>query len=141
MNLQALEPLIGEWATSATLPGADKVVRGRTTFEWLEGGGYLIQRSTADDPVFPRGVMVVGPEVTGERIVQHYFDSRGVARVYEVSFENGVLRFWREDPDDFSQRYTGHLNADATVIDGAWELRNEGETWQHDFELSYTKVT
>ncbi len=79
--------------------------------------------------------------MTGERIVQHYFDSRGVARVYEVGFENGVLRFWREDPDDFSQRYTGHLNADATVIDGAWELRNEGETWQHDFELSYTKVT
>lgn len=87
-DVQQLEPLVGEWATEVRLPGEDEVVRGSTTFEWLEGGGYLIQRAVMDDPAFPRGVMVIGPDAAGERVVQHYFDSRGVARVYDVSFED-----------------------------------------------------
>ena len=114
------------------------VVRGRTTFEWLEGGGYLIQRAVMDDPVFPRGVMVIGPDAAGERVVQHYFDSRGVARIYDVSFADGVLRLWR-DGADFAQRYSGRLSADAMTIDGAWEICEDGETWRHDFVLTYSK--
>ena len=74
-DVQHFEPLVGEWTTKVRMPGSDEVVRGRTTFEWLEGGGYLIQRAVMDDPVFPRGVMVVGPDAGGERVVQHPFDS------------------------------------------------------------------
>jgi len=59
MEMQAWQPLVGEWAIAIRLPGDDGVIGGRTTFEWLEGGGYLIQRSVAEDPRFPRGVMVV----------------------------------------------------------------------------------
>ena len=63
MELEDLEPLVGEWATSATLPGSEpkRVVSGRTTFAWLERGGYLVQHAAADDPAFPVGVMVIGP--------------------------------------------------------------------------------
>ena len=71
--------------------------------------------------------------------MQHYFDSRGVARAYDVSFEDGVLRLWRDGPD-FAQRYHGRLSADAMTIDGAWEICEDGETWRHDFELTYNKV-
>jgi hypothetical protein len=140
MQIEALEPLIGEWVTEVRLPpGGGDPVRGRTTFEWLEGGGYLIQRATTDDPVFPRGVMVIGPTADGERVVQHYFDSRGVARVYEISFDDGVLRLWR-DGADFAQRYSGRLSADGTTIEGAWERSDDGTTWEHDFDLTYTRV-
>ena len=93
-----------------------------------------------DDPVFPRGVMVIGPDAAGERVVQHYFDSRGVARVYEVGFEDGVLRLWRDDEPEFAQRYSGRLSADGATIDGAWEGCEDGTTWRHDFDLSYSKV-
>ena len=139
MEVQALEPLVGEWTTEVRLPGSDEVIRGRTSFEWLEGGGYLIQRSVMDDPVFPRGVMVIGPDTSGERVVQHYFDSRGVARVYDIGFEDGVLRLSRDDPD-FAQRYSGRLSVDGRTVDGAWELCRDGETWEHDFDLSYTRA-
>ena len=77
MDVQGLEPLVGEWRVEIRIPREDALVRGRTTFEWLEGGGYLIQRAAIDVPVFPRGVMVIGPDAGGERVVQHPFDSRG----------------------------------------------------------------
>jgi hypothetical protein len=140
MEMQAFQPLVGEWAIEIDFPGHDGVIGGRTTFEWLEGGGYLIQRSVVDDPRFPRGVMVFGPDVGGERIVQHYFDSRGIARIYDVSFEDGVLRLWRDD-DDFAQRYAGRLSADGRTVDGTFERSDDGVEWLHDFDLTYTKVS
>jgi hypothetical protein len=141
MEIQELEPLVGEWVTEVRMPpGGGEPVRGRTTFEWLEGGGYVIQRATMENPVFPRGVMVIGPAATGERIVQHYFDSRGVARVYEISLDDGVLRLWRDDAD-FAQRYSGAIGPDAMTIEGAWEICHDGTTWEHDFDLTYTRVT
>jgi len=141
MRLEELEPLVGAWTTEVRMPpGGGEPVRGRTTFEWLDGGGYLIQRVTMDNPVFPRGVMVIGPTAGGERIVQHYFDSRGVARVYEVSFEDRVLRLWRDKDADFAQRYTGRLSADGTTIEGAWERSDDGCNWEHDFDLTYTRA-
>jgi hypothetical protein len=140
MDVRELQPLVGEWTTEAEVPWQDAIVHGRTTFEWLQGGGYLIQRAVMDDPVFPRGVMVIGPDASGERVVQHYFDSRGVARVYDVSFDDGVLRLWRDGPD-FAQRYSGRIDAEGTVIAGAWEICDDGETWRHDFDLTYRKAT
>lgn len=141
MDLQSLEPLVGEWATEARFPDGT-VIGGVTTFAWLEGGGHLVQRSTTDDPLIPRGVMVLGPwSGSGRdgRIVQHYFDSRGVARVYDVGLEAGVLRLSRDD-DDFAQRYEGRLDGDGAAIRGAWEMsRDHGATWAHDFELDYLR--
>jgi hypothetical protein len=137
--LQDLEPLVGNWRTEATMPVSGEIVAGRTSFAWLERGGYLIQRASAEDPAFPVGIMVIGPDAGGERIVQHYFDSRGVARVYDVSLEDGVLRLWR-DGEDFAQRYSGRLDAEAGTITGAWERCDDGESWQHDFDLNYAKL-
>lgn len=139
MDVQELEPLVGEWRTEVRMPGRVEVVHGRTTLEWLDGGAYLIQRAEMDDPVFPRAVMVIGPAVGRGGVVQHYFDSRGVARVYDISFEDGVLRLARDD-DDFAQRYSGRLSADGARIEGAWEICEDGATWKHDFDLNYTKI-
>ena len=139
MQVHELEPLVGEWATEVRMPGDDEVIRGRTTFEWLEGGGYLIQRAEMEDPVFPRGVMAIGPAAGGDRVVQHYFDSRGVARIYEISLEDGVLRLWRDDAD-FAQRYSGRLSADGSTIEGAWEISDDGIAWRHDFDLTYRSM-
>jgi hypothetical protein len=42
--LQPFDALIGRWATEATHPAVDAVVPGNVTFEWLDGGQFLIQR-------------------------------------------------------------------------------------------------
>jgi hypothetical protein len=139
MEVRALEPLVGEWRTAVELPGREETIGGRTTFAWLPGGSYLIQHAVVDGPQFPNGIMVIGPDAGGDRIVQHYFDSRGVARVYEIALEDGVLRLWR-DGADFAQRYTGRFGVDGTTIRGAWERCDDGTSWQLDFRLGYTRL-
>ena len=137
-DMEGLEPLVGEWTTEVVMPGSDEVLPGQMSVERLEGGGYLIQRWAMEDPRFPRGITVIGPDRSGELIVQHYFDSRGVARVYEISLENGVLRLSRDD-EDFAQRYTGRFSDDGSAIEGAWERTEDDGTWVHDFDLTYRR--
>jgi hypothetical protein len=139
LQLETLEPLVGGWTTQATFVDRDDVFRGTTTFAWFGGGSYLIQHASMEDPIFPTAIMLTGPAVGGERVVQHYFDSRGIARIYEVSLEGGLLRLWRDDAD-FAQRYSGRFGADGSTIEGAWEIREPGEGWRHDFAFSYTRV-
>ncbi len=139
-DMEALEALVGEWTTEATMPGTGEPVHGEMTVEWLEGGGYLIQRSTMEDPRFPRAITVIGPDRSGEMIVQHYFDSRGVARVYEIALEHGVLTLSRDDAD-FAQRFTGRFSDDGSTVEGAWERTEEDGTWVHDFDLVYRRRT
>lgn len=136
MDLTALEPLIGSWTTTVVLPpGGGEPVRGRTTFAWLERGGYVVQRASMEDPRFPTGVMVLGPSYDGDGFAQHYFDSRGVARIYELTLADGVLRLARDHPG-FSQRFTGQVSDGR--IEGAWE-KDEGAGWVHDFDLTYVR--
>jgi hypothetical protein len=121
-----LDPLVGEW-----ILGDPAAPVGRTSFTWLEGNHFLIQRWTVDIPGAPDGIAILD----GER--QHYFDSRGIARVYQMSLADGVWQLWRAG-DDFHQRFTGRI--DGATITGAWEISPDGERWEHDFDLVYTKV-
>ena len=145
-SLEALKPLVGAWRLVATfkdMPPAD--IGARVTFEWLPGERFLIQRWEIPIPEAPDGIAIIGPDPEHEgNYLQHYFDSRGIARVYKMSFENGVWTLWRDEADfsplDFSQRYTGTFSADGKTITGVWEICHDGTTWEHDFDLSYTKA-
>ena len=137
-DMEGLEPLVGEWMTEVVMPGSEEVLPGQMSVEWLDGGGYLVQRWTMEDPRFPRGITVIGPDRSGELIVQHYFDSRGVARIYDLSLENGVLRIWRDDAD-FAQRFTGRFTDDGSAIEGAYERTEPDGTWVHDFDVTYRR--
>ncbi len=85
--------------------------RGRISFEWLSEGSFLVQRWE----------------------VEHH-DSR----VYERSLRDGVWKLWRDSPG-FSQRFTGTFGDDGNTITGFWEKSGDGEAWEHDFDLAYTK--
>jgi hypothetical protein len=138
--MDALDALVGEWTMVATPPGGPPWPgEARVNFEWL-GDAYLIERWTVDMPEAPDGIAVLGPDESGERLVQHYFDTRGVARVYSMSLEDGVWKLWR-DGDDFSQRFSGTFSDDGRRIDGRWEIAHDGETWETDFDLTYEKIS
>lgn len=59
--LKEMEVLVGEWSQQAT-PVGDEPWPGeaQTTFEWLEGGQLLLERSTVEMPEAPNGVCVYG---------------------------------------------------------------------------------
>jgi hypothetical protein len=135
-SLEHLQVLVGEWETD--VPGVE--AKGRTTFEWLEGGGFLVEHSTVDRPEFPNAICIIGSTGPDGGLQQHYFDSRGVARVYEMTLENRVWTLFRAGPD-WPQRYVGVLSEDGNTITGRWERGPEpGAPLEHDFDISYTRV-
>lgn len=145
-TLDRLDALTGEWQTEATFeagffgPGSPPVTGlGRTTFEWLPGRFFLIQRFGAEHPDAPAGIAIIGAAQDHEAFTQHYYDSRGVSRVYQMSFDGRAWKLWREAPG-FWQRYTGVLAEDGTTVTGAWEASKDGRDWRHDFRFTYTRT-
>jgi hypothetical protein len=137
-TLAPLNTLVGEWTIEATHPAyPDTVVPGGATFEWLEGERFLIQRSRADHPDFPDSIAVVGAAEDG--LSMHYFDSRGVHRVYGLSLSEGVLKMWRDAPG-FSQRFTGTFGDGGDTIAGLWQLSRDDSTWDDDLEITYRRT-
>lgn len=135
-QLRHLDALVGAWTTEMTHPAfAGTVVRGQVTAEWLEGRHFLIQRARTDHADFPDFIAIVG--AFDGAMQMHYYDSRGVHRVYQASADEREWRLWRDDPG-FSQRFTGTITADG--IDGLWELSRDGETWDDDLRIAYARA-
>jgi hypothetical protein len=139
----ALEPfgvLVGKWNTVGVhplLPGT--TFHGHTTFEWIEGGAFLIMHSEIHEPGIPSGVAIFGSDdSTGEHFML-YFDERGVSRKYEVTLRNNTWTWWRNVPG-FSQRFTGTLAEDGRTMIGKGELSKDGSSWERDLELTYTRA-
>jgi hypothetical protein len=144
--MASLEPLVGEWSIEALFPAAPPSdLRGRTVFEWMTRGKFLVQRWEVPVDDAPDGLAVIGPDPhDSDGYLQHYFDTRGVARVYAMSFEDRTWKLSRTKADfsplDFAQRFTGTMSDDSRTIRGRWEIRHNGSTWEHDFDLVYTRV-
>jgi hypothetical protein len=148
--MESLEPLIGEWTMETVFPrsspaasvSADGVAR--TVFEYLPGSQFVIQRWETPHPLAPDGIAIIGWDTGRGSFLQHYFDSRGVARLYEMSFGDLRWRLSRLAPDfsplEVAQRYTGTISDDGCTIDGSWEHSTEDSGWEHDFRLTYAKV-
>ena len=140
-----MEALLGEWSIEVSLPGAPEGdVGARATFEWLPGEKFLVQRWQIPVPEAPDGLAVIGYDEGRGTLLQHYFDSRGVARVYEMTLADGVWTLTRERPDfspfDFAQRYEGRFTHDGRAIEGHWDIRHEGEDWRKDFDITYRRL-
>jgi len=134
--LVPFDALIGSWCTEATHPLLDGVVQGRITFEWLEGGRFLIQRSRNDHELFPDAICVIGPPEAGDGLLMEYFDSHGMRRTYGISLDAGVLRMWRDHPG-FDQRFSATLGPD--VFEGQWQLAETPGDWKDDLNVSYRR--
>ena len=129
--------LIGTWATEATHPAFEGVVPGSTTFEWLEGGRFIVQRSRNEHELFPDAICVIGPPEDGDGLVMEYFDSRGVRRTYGISFEDGDLRIWRDDPT-FAQRFSARPALEG--FEGLWQLAETPGEWKDDLKVAYRRA-
>lgn len=146
MRTQDFDPkqwqiLVGTWsidASHAMLAGDE--IRGEMTFEWLDGHCLLIQRSHYDHPHIPDSIAVFG--VIDDQLSVHYYDSRGVHRVFTLSFVEGILRYARNAPaPDFSQRLTLTVSGDGNTITGQAELSRDGTSWEDDLAITYQRIT
>lgn len=143
-----LEVLLGDWELTAST-GDVVMSGGRSSFVWLDGGAFLVQR--ADDEVtedtspewaanspMPT-VSIIGLDDTAGRFTMLYSDARGVRRVYAMTVIDGVWTIWREAPA-FNQRFIGILEDDGDRIAGRWDFSEDGEHWRTDFDLTYRRL-
>jgi hypothetical protein len=131
----ALNALVGTWAVEATHPALEGVAHGEATFEWLEGGKFLIYRSRNDVPDAPDSISIIGAPDGGE-LTMFYFDSRGVHRVYRMAISDNEWTLSRDHPG-FSQHFIGKM--DGGMIAGLWQLSRDGQTWDADLAVTFTR--
>jgi hypothetical protein len=134
--LDPFDALAGTWATEATHPAFERIVPGSITFEWLEGGHFMVMRSRAEHEQFPDGISVIGAPEAGDGLVMEYFDSRGVRRTYGISLQDGVLRIWRDHPG-FEQRFSAAIGHDS--FEGQWQLAESPGEWKDDLRMTYRR--
>ncbi len=141
--LDELAPLLGDWNIEITSVAShddpSAVVRGHSSFAWLEGGAFLIQHSEISNSDFPRSTSVMGPDDAAATYRMLYYDSRGVSRIYRMTLSGGIWTLWRDFPG-FSQRFHGTFSEAGRIITAYWEKSSVGLTWERDFDLSYPRI-
>jgi hypothetical protein len=139
--LQRLDAFVGRWELELVFP-SDPPLVGQTqaTFQWLdERRFFLVYRAGTEGSGFPVGHCLIGADDALETYTVLYSDSRGIARLYQMSLQDGVWRQWRDDPA-FAQRFSATFSEDGRTIKGQWEIAEDGVNWRHDFDLTYTRV-
>lgn len=141
--LKFLDVLVGDWqmelSNAAFLPNPSGTATGLVSFEWLQDGAFLMMRMGDKPSAAPDATWLIGRDDSTPIYTVLYYDSRSVSRIYQMTFSNGVWKMWRDAPG-FCQRFEGKVSADGQTITGRWEKSPDGTSWQHDFDLTYTKI-
>ena len=130
---------MGEWQATGShpyLPGV--TLHGRASFDWIEGGAFLIMHSEIDEPDIPSGVAIIGSDDAAKKFFMLYFDERGISRKYDVTMTGKTLVWWRDEPS-FSQRFTIAIDDDGKTMVGKGEMSRDGAPWEKDITLTFTR--
>ncbi len=147
--MHAFEPLIGGWHGEGELPIEPPMrISADVTIERL--GEFIVMRSTGEPAEMPDAVSIIGGAADGEPQPMHYFDSRGVKRLFMTIVDGATWRIWRAPGEDwngpdgpgFNQRFIGAISADGRSIDGRWErgTGDAGDRWELDFPIRYSRT-
>ncbi len=119
--LKRLDRLVGTWELSGD-------VEGTVTYEWMEGGFFLIQH------------IDLGPEAKGMEVIGHerplggqpsadiksrFFFDTGYTVFYTYELKGDTLTIWFGDRGSPAY-YRGTLSEDGNVLTGAWHWPGGG---------------
>ena len=142
--VSGLAPLVGTWRLilwgGSFLPDPqERVDAGVARFEWVEGGAVLAMHHDRDESGSPAARMIFGRDQDEEDYSVLYSDTRGVSRIYRMSFTTQEWRMWRDNPS-FAQRFEASYSKDGSRMTGHWEKSIDRGAWEHDFNLEYSRV-
>jgi hypothetical protein len=141
--------LVGGWTTEGTHPGFHgTVIHGSSEIEWLEGERFLIYRTRYDHPDIPDGISIIGDT---DGLHMHYFDTRGVHRIYDVKVtdEGWEIAMDRDSPassfaspdERFSQRTKFTFEDDGRTMTGEGTLSHDDVNWEDDLRITYRRAS
>jgi hypothetical protein len=138
--LATLDRTVGAWTVTGShpyLPG--RTLRGRFTFERIEGGAFVRMRSTMEDAEIPDGVAIFGTDDGDGTCTMLYFDERGVARRYQVALADDGFT-WSRDDATLAQRFRITIAADGRTMEAEGTMSRDGGAWEPDLRLSYARA-
>lgn len=118
--LGQLNRLVGEWDITGPF------LNGSASFEWMEGGFFLIQRVDAGGGGRTiRGVEYIGFDEDTQTLRSHYMDIHGANFTYTWEIDGDTLRIWfgGTDSDNF---FVGCFAPDGTSYSGEWQWPGGG---------------
>ncbi len=117
-DLKALDRLVGTWELSGD-------TRGRVTYEWMEGGFFLIQHVDLGQ----HGQRIKGLEIIGherpfgaepsEEIKSRFYSNMGDTLDYVYELEGDTLMIWGGEKGSPAY-YRGSFSDDGNTVSGEW---------------------
>lgn len=125
-KMKELDRLVGTWEVSGT------DISGKVTYEWMEGGFFLIQYVDLEQ----YGQKIKGMEIIGqdkefgaekptEDIKSRYYDNLGNTFIYIYEIQGDTLTIWGGDKDS-GACYKGQFSEDGNLNSGAWVYPDGG---------------
>ena len=117
-DLKSLDRLVGSWEISG---GA----QGKTTYEWMEGGFFLIQHVDLEQYGQKiKGIEVIGHErqfgaEPSEDIKSRFYDNMGNTLDYVYELDGDTLTIWAGEKGSPAY-YKGEFSDEGDTMTGAW---------------------
>ena len=131
-DLASFDRLVGTWGFSGE-------VGGTTTYEWMEGGFFLLQRTRlehGDHTVI--GLEIIGhlkpfDGATSPDIRSRFYDNEGNTLDYVYELEGDTLTIWGGEKGSPAY-YRGTFSDDGDTLSGGWTWPGGG------YESTATRV-
>ncbi len=138
--LASLDVMVGTWELQGRESGPKGEIHGRPTFEWMEGGFYLVQQVDIDYI----GRRIVGTEYIGydeenDNLRSYFFSNEGPGPFGRVALEyvwevcDDTLTIWGGEAGSPAS-FKGRFSDDRNTITGRWEWPGGG------YEATMTRV-
>jgi hypothetical protein len=130
--LESLGVMVGTWDLKGRESGPEGEIHGRPTFEWMEGGFYLVQHVDIDYI----GRRIVGTEYIGydeenDNLRSYFFSNEGpgpfgrVALEYVWEVSEDIFTIWGGEVGS-PAAFKGKFSDDRNTITGRWEWPGGG---------------
>ena len=132
-DLESLDRLVGTWEMSGD-------VQGTVTYEWMEGGFFLIQRvDLGHHGQRIKGIEIIGHErrfgaEPSEEIKSRAYTNTGDTLDYVYELEGDTLTIWAGERGSPAY-YRGAFSDDGNTLTGAWHYPGGG-----GYEATSTRV-
>ena len=130
--LNSLNVMVGTWELKGRESGPVGEIHGRPTFEWMEGGFYLVQHVDID--YIGRqitGAEYIGYDAANQHLKSYFFSNEGpgpfggVALEYVWEVGAGTLTIWGGFVGS-PAHFKGTFSEDGNTISGHWEWPGGG---------------
>jgi uncharacterized protein DUF1579 len=126
--LKSLNVLVGTWDVTRRDFGSDKEMRGQLSFEWMDGGFFLILNTLFENNgARIKAVEYIGYDERSKTCTSRYFDNRGSAASYTWEIRDDTLKVWFGEVGA-QAAFRGKFSNNHNTITGRFEWPGGGFT-------------